>query len=102
MFRVKIGEKSIHFDELNPDLFVEAAKVGTGLTWSDVYQAPAKDLAVARALLARIAEQLDIEAPQIETIKELLATFVLEQLEDLPDMYEDGLPLAEGASTTAG
>lgn len=102
MWRATIGDKSVHFDDLDPDVFVAAAEAGAVSDgWGEVYLWPLRYPTAARALIATIAEQFGVEPPPLKTVRELRACYEREEV-DLPDAYEGGSPLAEDDPTTAG
>ena len=101
-FAIKLGEGQIvRIDELPLDLLEQAAKAH-GARWSDFLVAPAKSVPAGRALINSAAGHLGLAAPDTSTAKAFLAAF-----EEVPDdtdeiLWQDGLPKAEDASSTAG
>lgn len=74
----------------------------TGTRWTDILLAPASSIACAQAVYAVACKQTDSE-PEPLTARRLVEDDIFERVaDDLPEVYEGGLPKAEGEVETSG
>lgn len=87
--------------DLPAELVADVARNG-GVSWTDLIDRhPATDLATGLALAQRIATHLGFTLPDPLTPRHLLEMFVRMDI-DMPDVYEEGIPKAEAATSTGG
>lgn len=106
----KISEKTIRFDDLTPQAWIEIGRATEQGEWSRVYVAPMADLAGAIAVVCeavKVAEPSEGEPMAralalTDTLGKMDKIFVQVD-DDLPTAFEDGIPnpkAEDDASTT--
>lgn len=91
------GGKQVSVDDMPLSVYADIEK-STGVAWYDLTTVPPRHAAAAEQLAKACAAHLGVECPDL-TPKRLVDVFVIEEAEDLPTEWTDGMPdpKAEGS-----
>jgi hypothetical protein len=104
--RATIGGKSINVEDVPLSVFADIEKE-TGISWTDIWGAPAANATSAVMFLEAVAQILGVECPEL-TPKTIMQIFHVEDGDHIPEAYDgglpatmpDGSPLSESEQTT--
>lgn len=100
-FAVNTPNGQVHLMDL-PLEVLDRLEGETGMRWTEIILAPASSAKCAIAVYQVACEQTGSEPEQLSPRK-LIDDNVIENVpDDLPEMYEDGVPKAGGAESTGG
>lgn len=94
----KVGGKSIRLDDIEIGVIGEIART-VEMDWITLVNVPCLDERAGRALVVKCAELLEVSPPEKFTARTLLDSFETVE-DDLPELFEDGVP-TEGAGEKA-
>lgn len=95
MFVCTIGDESVRLADLDAGIFANIEK-DTGVKWTDVFQAPIRNIDAGSLLLQRCAEHLGVDCPHPITVQVLVDAFTLEPADDEGGSSSESDPSAPG------